>query len=56
MQIKATMEDRLTWVKTIVNSKDAVALLDAVDKIWEDGYRSAEAEVTYAITPEEVRR
>jgi hypothetical protein len=54
--IRATTEDRLKWFKTVVTTNDAGILMTTLDRIWEDGYRCAEAEVTYAITPEEVRQ
>ena len=51
--ITATMEDKLKWVKTLVTTDSPAVMLETVNKIWEDGYRCAEAEVTYAVTPEE---
>jgi hypothetical protein len=52
----ATREEKLKWAFTILTTNSPDVLLQTVDKIWEDGYRTAEAEVTYAITPEEVGR
>lgn len=49
----ATVEDKLKWVTTLVTTNSPSEMLAVVDKIWEDGYRTAEAEVTYAITKEE---
>lgn len=53
--IQATNDDKLRWAQQIISSNSAGALLEVINKIWEDGYRCAEAEVTYAVTPEEGR-
>jgi hypothetical protein len=50
--ISATNEDKQKWIRTILTTHDPAVVVREVEKIWEDGYRCAEAEVTYAVTPE----
>lgn len=54
--IKATNEDKLKWAYRIMTTNSAQELIAVMENIWEDGYRCAEAEVTYSATPEEPRR
>ena len=48
----ATKEEKLNWCKTIVSTNSASELLAVVEGIWNDGYKSAEAEITYKIIGE----
>jgi hypothetical protein len=48
-----TKDDRLKFIQAIVASQTAEQMIAAVDKIWEDGYKTAEAEVTYSLAGRE---
>ena len=50
--ICATTEQKKAWIQAILTTQDASQVVRTVNQIWEDGYRCAEAEVTYAVTPE----